>query len=721
MNFKRTAAILLSVILLSGVFPISAFAAARTLPGMIDELEISSDPEYVNNHTDVLEALYEGYMNHEESIDIAQYQIPVSEHSSLFSASIGVYPELFFVDYSYDALFSGSYLTAINPQYIYTAEATNEKLSEFYAKADEYLACLDDSMDDFTKALILHDQLALNSAYLKENSNNYTLMVEGWGRCENYAECYAYLLAQVGIKSEIINSDTMGHEWMKLKLDGSDYYYNVDLTYDDPVNNDGSDRPGKVSHSYFLLSDDEFQNTDDATYRYEVHTDYEYINASDDKYDEYDNLHSLDNAMYYINGGLYTLYKKDNKGYISVYNHENDTFDDKLEISDIWSAGGNSHWVGNFSGIAEHENLLYFNGENCVYVYDPVTDTKTTLLDNVLDDGNQLYGLYEKDGKLYGLEADNPNNDKTSVELYTFQTIYTISFNAGDGSGEMESVITADTDYLLPDSGFTAPEGKMFGGWTDEDGNVYQPNDTMALNPEKHNYTLTASWVDTPIEYTLVEKKDATVTSDGNIEYYEGSDGNLYTLTDNDYTEITPDEIIIPALNKKTFDATSDVDTNITKFFESNSKSYTSLDLLGVQLKTDISKRDVRFITVVNSQILSSDDVEDYGYIFSLTSKDCATAKQRVGNLTVENANHIYSCAGTSNTFCEGGYGSADFGSTDYKYVTAAVNDIPEDGGTICARFFITLKSGETIYAGYTEFDGCAFNFEEYAEYIANH
>ena len=45
-------------------------------------------------------------------------------------------------------------------------------------------------------------------------------MVEGWGKCEDYSRAYAYLLAQAGIKSELVTSSSMNHEWMKIRLDG---------------------------------------------------------------------------------------------------------------------------------------------------------------------------------------------------------------------------------------------------------------------------------------------------------------------------------------------------------------------------------------------------------------------------------------------------------------------------------------------------------------------
>ena len=205
---------------------------------------------------------------------------------------------------------------------------------------------------------------------------------------------------------EIINSEAMVHEWLKIQLDGSEYYYNVDLTYDDPLYSDYGDMPDKVSHTYFLLSDELIQQID--------HHDYEYINEAGDAYDGHNNLHDLTNPMFYANGDLYTLYVSDNTGYIATYDHADDNFTNKLTITDKWSAdayGAGATWNGNFSGIGEYGGLLYFNGDNCIYCYDPKTGVKTDYIETAMTDGRHLYGMYIQDGKIYGKASSDPNSD----------------------------------------------------------------------------------------------------------------------------------------------------------------------------------------------------------------------------------------------------------------------------------------------------------------------
>ncbi len=240
----------------------------------------------------------------------------------------------------------------------------------------------------------------------------------------------------------------------------------------------------------------------------------------------------------------------------------------------------------------------------------------------------------------------------------------------------------------------------------------------------KITYTATAqfnsnTYTDTQvvdITYSEVEAVPATIRTAGNKEYYEGSDDKLYVKDGDEYTETTLEEVTIPAFIDVIFNPTSDVDDNLQKFFGEDSMTYKALDFLGVQLKSDKTKRDVRFITVVNSDILASDEVKDYGYIFTATSKTQTEARDNIHKLTLANASHKYSCLDTYNTFTEE-YGNTDFGSTDYKYVTAAINDIPE-GFTIGSRFYVELKDGTVLYATYNpgnnSYDGCAINFDAY-------
>lgn len=176
------------------------------------------DVQFQEKNAVILHDIFQRIRAHESQIDVLDYHISSSDINKVINALYNVYPELFFVSgYSWSLTWDSDdyYVKTITPAYTTdNVDDTKTMLSEFYAKADEYLALVDDSMDDFTKALVLHDRLVLDHRYQVDDSSNYTFMINGFGRCENYTEVYAYLLARLGIKSEIVSStDMMNGLW----------------------------------------------------------------------------------------------------------------------------------------------------------------------------------------------------------------------------------------------------------------------------------------------------------------------------------------------------------------------------------------------------------------------------------------------------------------------------------------------------------------------------
>ena len=86
----------------------------------------------------------------------------------------------------------------------------------------------------------------------------------------------------------------------------------------------------------------------------------------------------------------------------------------------------------------------------------------------------------------------------------------TITFNAGGGSGSMESVpVKAGTNYILPACGFTAPENQEFNAW-EIGGTKYKVGDSYTVNGDIELKALWKDSVITPTAYTV------TVSNDGN-------------------------------------------------------------------------------------------------------------------------------------------------------------------------------------------------------------
>ncbi|MBQ6430572.1 MAG: InlB B-repeat-containing protein [Oscillospiraceae bacterium] len=96
---------------------------------------------------------------------------------------------------------------------------------------------------------------------------------------------------------------------------------------------------------------------------------------------------------------------------------------------------------------------------------------------------------------------------------FTAQWGYIASFRCGEGSGTMEDVPLAvlsgtTVDYLLPDSGFTAPANQVFVGWYGND-TLYPAGSTVTVSAD---VLFTAKWA----ANTAPSSASFTVTNSGN-------------------------------------------------------------------------------------------------------------------------------------------------------------------------------------------------------------
>lgn len=150
-------------------------------------------------------------------------------------------------------------------------------------------------------------------------------------------------------------------------------------------------------------------------------------------------------------------------------------------------------------------------------------------------------------------------------------------------------------------------------------------------------------------------------------------------------------------------------DTNYSAFgITKPDEDYTGLNLLGIQKKSDEEETSMRFVSIISSEVLKN--VKEYGYVFTSTSKETASAKELASKLTVENG-HKFECTGTTNTMT-GDWGSSDLDATPYKYVTAAINNIT-GGKAIVARLYVIDNDGLAHYGTYidssnSKWQGCA-------------
>lgn len=121
------------------------------------------------------------------------------------------------------------------------------------AKAQQvHNALVTPGMGEYDRVKAFHDYLVNNTVYGGSNDRKYTAggaLVDGKAVCDGYAMAFDLLCYLSGIECiRVTGWAKESHAWNKVKVDGS--WYNVDVTWDDPV----SSRPMLI-YDYFLISD----------------------------------------------------------------------------------------------------------------------------------------------------------------------------------------------------------------------------------------------------------------------------------------------------------------------------------------------------------------------------------------------------------------------------------------------------------------------------------
>ena len=425
---KKLLAGMLAVLLILSMLAVAPVSAAQ-LKSEVTCGHISENSEFYNRYREAIDFAAQEMYDLKTTVDISDYRVPLDDRRTLFTTIMHTHPELFFVSNSYSvSYYEGSgvnYIYTLNihwgrikyredgspiiennryAEQLYSADEVMEMRREFLARAQWYLDKVDDSMSDFDKALILHDELALNASYLL-TGEIYDLMVNDRGKCYGYSECYSYLLAQVGVDTEIVESEPMNHQWNKVKIDGT--YYHVDVTWDDPT----PDKPGFVNHTFFLMSDA-------AAEGYEANPHYRYHSEFPSNDTRFDNMRfrKINTKMCYVDGEIYLVdnaFSGETAGELLTYDLSSDRFETVVDFSDErWrTGGGNSYWTKRYMSLAEYDGFLYMNTQKTVYVFDTVDETLAQFASNTYNKG--FFGLRVIEGKVYAVLSDDPNTTGT--------------------------------------------------------------------------------------------------------------------------------------------------------------------------------------------------------------------------------------------------------------------------------------------------------------------
>lgn len=204
--------------------------------------------------------------------------------------------------------------------YIDSTDNVQKRLRLYKAFKEDILSLITEDMTDFQKAVTVHDYIVMNLKY-DTSYNVYdavNMALGGSGVCQGYAQMFYDICVNelgMGCGFAVGQNKTpgdAGHIWNVINIDGA--WYHTDATYDDPLFRDSetkalTDAPLRVSHNYFLISDEKLKsiNPNDSIDRENIECA---VECSDTYYDEnrpWDDSSSAqiivnDGAIYYISG-----------------------------------------------------------------------------------------------------------------------------------------------------------------------------------------------------------------------------------------------------------------------------------------------------------------------------------------------------------------------------------------------------------------------------------
>ena len=138
-----------------------------------------------------------------------------------------------------------------------TKNYTAQEIIEINQKIDELFPQItsdENSLVDNIRSI--HDYIINNTRYDSNRSDNkvfdyrsdiaYGPLFEGYAICGGYTDLMQLFLEKLGVKNYRVSSEQ--HVWNAVFING--VWQNLDLTWDDPVTNNGTDY---LDHTYFLI------------------------------------------------------------------------------------------------------------------------------------------------------------------------------------------------------------------------------------------------------------------------------------------------------------------------------------------------------------------------------------------------------------------------------------------------------------------------------------
>ena len=368
----------------------------------------------------------------EQNVDLSAYSLTKSELATIYHK---LYDDLRLpwysaYNYSYTYYTASGLVAQFQPRYYPVTES--EKLRYEQRIAEIIDECTDEKMDQWQKALSVHDYIATHCAYDEAlvYRRGYDMILRGTTVCTGYAEVYGDIMNRLGIPCVMVRSEGMDHCWNLIQLYGN--WYHVDVTWDDPI----TDVEGRVVHAQFLKTDKEMIN-DNGYYGWVTDIKCTDTSYSDGFWNDVDNaICYLDNTTSFVHinkDHKHTIYKREEKtGKLTAIK--------SLKKSSINIGSGNYYYW--YNGLSLWNGKLYYstssavyemdlNGKNAKKIYTHSAKKEKTYIRGIfVDDGILNLTLSTHKGKLSEKQVDLGIREK-HTHSYSLKTVKSTCDKAG--------------------------------------------------------------------------------------------------------------------------------------------------------------------------------------------------------------------------------------------------------------------------------------------------
>ncbi len=203
--------------------------------------------------------IYSGLMDYRKEIDITDGVLDSKSAGDMIAMLTASAPDISRLMNEYSlSLDKDGYVSSVKVGYEKDKQQSDDQYRLVRDEA-EAVCSRAEGLTDYEKVKYFHDALVSRCSYTYEGDNVYSAygcLVEGNAVCEGYSKAFLLLCQLADIQcipiigTSVTDGEEEPHMWNKVMLDGN--WYNVDVTWDDPISDLGDDY---VRYDYFCVSD----------------------------------------------------------------------------------------------------------------------------------------------------------------------------------------------------------------------------------------------------------------------------------------------------------------------------------------------------------------------------------------------------------------------------------------------------------------------------------